>query len=110
MNFDARRKPVPAIAAGRDGFQLRSADGNFTLRLRGLIHSDGRFFANDAADTGTDTFLMRRVRPIVEATLFKNFDFRLMPDFGDGRTVVQDAYLDLRFATGIKVRAGKFKA
>jgi phosphate-selective porin OprO and OprP len=33
-----------------------------------------------------------------------------MPDFGEGRTVLQDAYLDLRFTTRFKVRAGKFKA
>ena len=105
-----RMKAVPAIGAGREGFQLRSADGNFVLRLRGLIHSDGRFFANDEGDAANDTFLMRRVRPIVEATMFKNFDVRLVPDFGEGRTVLQDAYLDLRFATPFKVRAGKFKA
>ena len=105
-----RLKTAPAVGAGRDGFQLRSGDGSFALRLRGLIHSDGRFFADDEADAAADTFLLRRVRPIVEATMFRKFDLRLMPDFGDGRTVVQDAYLDLRFATGIKVRAGKFKA
>ena len=104
-----RIKTAPTIGAGRDGFQLRSADGNFVMRMRGLVQSDGRFFENDKTDTAADTFVMRRVRPILEATMFKNFDFRLMPDFGGGTTVVQDAYLDLRFATAFKVRAGKYK-
>ena len=78
---DAERlKTAPTLGAGREGFQLRSADGSFVLRLRGLVHSDGRFFADDSVDTAADTFVMRRVRPIVEATMFKNFDVRLMPD------------------------------
>jgi len=32
-----------------------------------------------------------------------------MPDFGNGRTVVQDAYIDTRFDPRAKLRAGKFK-
>ena len=33
-----------------------------------------------------------------------------MPDFGEGRTVLQDAYPDARFTPGLKLRAGKFKS
>ena len=32
-----------------------------------------------------------------------------MPDFGGGTTVLQDAYVDLRFTPAVKIRAGKFK-
>jgi phosphate-selective porin OprO/OprP len=102
-------KTAPTVSAGRDGFQLRSSDGAFALRLRGLVQSDNRFFVDDSTQSAVDTFVLRRVRPIIEATLFRNFDFRITPDFGNGTTVVQDAYLDLRFATGFRVRAGKQK-
>ncbi len=57
-----------------------------------------------------DTFVMRRVRPVLEGTIFGNVDFRVMPDFGEGRTVLQDAYADLRFTPAVKLRAGKFKS
>ena len=57
-----------------------------------------------------DTFVMRRVRPVLEGTIFGNVDFRIMPDFGEGRTVLQDAYADLRFTPALKLRAGKFKS
>jgi len=106
----AQSKTAPAIGAGRDGFQLRSADGSFQLRLRGLAQSDGRFFVDDSTEIAPDTFTMRRVRPILEATVYKVFDLRLMPDFGGGTTVVQDAYIDLRFTPALRVRGGKFKS
>jgi phosphate-selective porin OprO/OprP len=95
--------------AGKDGFSLKSADGNFQLKLRGYVQLDGRFFQSDDQRPATDTFTLRRVRPIVEGTLYKIFDFRIMPDFGGGQTVLQDAYLEGRFTPAFKVRAGKFK-
>lgn len=105
-----RTRSAPVVSAGGDGFQFRSADGAFALRLRGLVQSDGRFFGSDEADIAADTFVMRRVRPIVEGTVFRKFDVRLMPDFGNGRVVLQDAHLDLRFSPRVNVRAGKFKS
>jgi phosphate-selective porin OprO and OprP len=104
------RKAQPRIGAGGDGFSLKSADGAFQLKLRGYVQSDGRFYAPDSAAPATDTFVLRRVRPVLEATMFGRFDFKVMPDFGLGTVVLQDAYLDLRLAPLAKVRAGKFKA
>lgn len=97
------------VTSGRDGFSIRSADGAWQLRLRGYVQFDGRFFFDDEERPANDTFILRRVRPIFEGTVFKIFDFRIMPDFGGGTTVLQDAYLDARFSPKIKVRAGKFK-
>jgi phosphate-selective porin OprO/OprP len=96
----------PRVTAGKDGFALQSADGSFVLRLGGYVQADGRFFDGGAAP---DTFVMRRVRPIVEGTVFKIFDFRVMPDFGGGNTVLQDGYVEARFLPALRMRAGKFK-
>ncbi len=95
--------------SGRDGFSLRSADGAYQLKIRGYVQLDGRVFQGDDERPATDTFILRRVRPIFEGTVFRIFDFRIMPDFGGGTTVLQDAYIDARFSPKIKVRAGKFK-
>ncbi|WP_243372571.1 porin [Geotalea sp. SG265] len=97
------------VGAGKDGFYLKSSNGNYQLKLRGYVQADGRFFAN-SKDAGTDQFLVRRVRPIIEGTIAGNFDFRIMPDFGNGKTELQDAYLDIRFLPELKLRGGKFKA
>ncbi|MEP7326269.1 MAG: porin, partial [Gemmatimonadota bacterium] len=78
-------------------------------RIKGYVHSDGRYYLSDSLKPGTTQFLLRRVRPIFEATVFKIYDFRVMPDFGAGTTVLQDAYIEARFAPGFRVRSGKYK-
>jgi phosphate-selective porin OprO/OprP len=103
----AQDTPAPAQpAAGRDGFTWKSADGAFVLKLRGYVQLDGRFFDGAAA---SDTFLVRRARPILEGTAFQIFDFRVMPDFGGGVTLLQDGYVEARFLPALRLRAGKFK-
>ena len=44
-----------------------------------------------------DSFQATRVRPTIEGTFAGMFDFRFMPDFGQGRSVVQDAWIRSRF-------------
>jgi len=105
-----RAKNAPIVTAGKDGFSLKSADGAWIFRLRGYLQFDGRFIDNEGASPGTDTFLIRRARPIFEGTLGGRFDWRIMPDFGEGKTVLQDAYVDARLATSTKLRLGKFKS
>ena len=95
------------LAVGADGATWRAPDGSFTLKLRGYVHQDGRFF-NEDTPSGTDAFLLRRVRPIIEAASGP-FAVRLMPDFGGGTTVLQDAYIDANITKTIQLRAGKFK-
>ena len=97
-------------AAGGSGFELRSADGAFRVRFRGYLHADNRTYGDDDEARGIDTFLLRRARPIFEATTFRIFDFRIMPDFGNGTTVLQDAYVDARFSRRFNLRVGKAKA
>jgi phosphate-selective porin OprO and OprP len=97
------------LAGWQDGFYLQSPDGDFRLRLRGYLQGDARFFSSEGGDTGPNSFFLRRVRPILEGTVFKNIDFRIMPDFGGGATVLQDAYVDLKFVPQAQLRVGKFK-
>jgi phosphate-selective porin OprO/OprP len=53
-------------------------------------------------------FLLRRIRPSFEGTVAKNFDFKFVPEFGQGAVSVQDAYFDAKFFPEFTVRAGKF--
>jgi phosphate-selective porin OprO/OprP len=106
---DEKAKSGGLAVAGKEGFSLRSADGNYVLRVRGYAQFDGRFWAQDEKKPQVETFLLRRVRPIFEGTVYKIFDFRVMPDFGQGQTVLFDAYMEARFNPAFRVRAGKFK-
>jgi hypothetical protein len=73
----AAQATAPVAVAGANGFELRSADSAFRLRIRGYLHADSRYYGGDDDNRGIDTFLLRRARPIVEATFFKIFDFRI---------------------------------
>lgn len=100
-----------AVTADLSGFQIRSPDKkSYRLRLRGYVQTDGRFFADGGDDTGSSTFTMRRVRPILEGTLFEYADFRIMPDFGGGNASLFDAYLNLRPWSFAQFQTGKYKS
>jgi phosphate-selective porin OprO and OprP len=105
----AAKDKVTATASAKDGFSIKSADGKFAVRLKGLIQTDGRIFVSDKAAPATTTFFLRRARPILEATVGKYLEFRLQPDFGQGATVLFDAYTDVKIAPEFAVRVGKFK-
>src|SRR5688572_29575871 len=77
-----KAKTTPTITAGPEGFSFRSADTNFVLKIRGGLQADGRFYLSDSV--ATDTFLLRRVRPIIEGTVYDKFDYRIMADFASG--------------------------
>ena len=110
-NAANKAKEAPTVSASaKDGFSIQSADKSFRLRLRGYVQADGRFFLDDSEDKSIDTFTLRRVRPILEGTLGKYAGFRIMPDFGEGKTVLQDAYADVNISPLASIRAGKFKA
>lgn len=101
--------PAAQVTADESGFQLKSADGAFALRLRGDAQTDGRFFVGDADGLGVDQILLRRARLILQGTLGGRYDFRLLPNFGQGRLVLEEAYVDARFGPAFALQAGKTK-
>jgi phosphate-selective porin OprO/OprP len=101
---------IGRAGAAADGFTVESADGESWLRITAYAQADGRFLLGDAEEAAIDTFLLRRVRPILQATLARRFDVAVVPDFGGGQAVLQDAYVDARLAPAFRLRAGKFKA
>jgi phosphate-selective porin OprO/OprP len=100
------------VGAGSEGFFLRSADRAFEIRLRGYLQMDGRFFfdnSNNATQPNPNILEIRRARPIIEGILFRYFDFKFMPNFGQGQTTLVDGYLGFNYWPQFQIRAGKFK-
>jgi phosphate-selective porin OprO/OprP len=95
--------------AGPKGFSIASADGSSVVKFRGTLHFDGRFFPDDITPETADTWLLRRVRPTIEGTIAKIYDFRFTPDFAGGRAFLLDAYAAARFKPWFIVQGGKFK-
>jgi phosphate-selective porin OprO/OprP len=100
---------APVVTASPRRFSFRSADPSSSIRPRGVLQLDGRDFLDSASSDGSNTWILRRVRPILEGTVGGLFDFRFTPDFASGRTVIQDAYVTHKFMPESTLQAGKFK-
>ena len=112
-----KAKTTPTISIGADGLVAKSADSNFTMYAHGYAQADARYYLGNK--TVPDTFLLRRVRPIVEGSVFEKFDYRIMLDFGSGNgsgstagnnALLDDAYLNARLFRDFQIQAGKFKS
>ena len=107
---DKPAKPSPQITVGSSGFILQSADTNFVLRFRGLLDFNTRSYFDDGGISGNDGFFLTRLRPIIEGTLWRDFDFRFAPELGgDGATSIRDAYVNYRYRPELQLRLGKAK-
>lgn len=112
---EAKKQPKFNISDGR--IEISSADGANSIRLRGLVQADGRFYldgvnaANNPAGTGTnDTFLLRRARLILEGKFADRFTYVVQPEFGTGSSVqILDANVFASVIPEFGVRFGKFK-
>ena len=98
----------PVRAISKDGFWINGGDG-FALRTGLILQYDGRFFVDDDADPHVDQLIFRSTRLDVSGTVLDHYDFKLMPDFANGKLVVQDAYFDVRYTPYFKLRFGKMK-
>jgi phosphate-selective porin OprO/OprP len=101
--------PPPFSVRWADGLSIESPDGNTKFQVGGLLQIDGRFDVDDPTSTVANTLVLRRIRPIFQGRVWKIFEFRLMPDFGLGTTVIYDAWIDAKLSKGFWVRAGKDK-
>jgi len=106
----AKAKQQAGVNVGDTGVAIKSADGNFELRFRGYVQVDSRNFLGDSDNRLTNTFLVRKARPVFEGTFAKYFDYRLMPEFAGSSVSLQDAYVDVKYWPAATIRAGKFKA
>ena len=105
------QKDVPTFTtAGERGFNFRSGDGLYLLRIKGQLQIDTRWFLNDGAlSDKADTFLVRRMRPSIDGTVFGLVDYKFTPDFAGSSLAVFDAYADIHPFQWLRLRAGKFK-
>src|SRR5579875_2028959 len=78
----AAARTRPQVKLDSDGLTLSSADTNFVIGLHGLIQYDSRSFFDTSSGfkAGSDDFLLRKARPILTGTLFRDFDFNFTPD------------------------------
>ncbi|WP_434111688.1 porin [Methylocaldum sp. GT1TLB] len=109
-------KKTPKLEAGSNGIRFVSPDNEHIVRLRGSVQADYKFFMDDnrtpaGASTGflADRFELKQARIWLEGTLWKYLDFKIMPDFGNGRTILADAFIDAHYFHFASLNFGKQK-
>ncbi len=106
----ALSKAPPLVSVGANGFVMQSSNADFALKLKGVLQVDSRSYFDDGGIQNNDTFLLRRVRPIFEGKVFRDFDFRLMPEFGGSSSPsIRDAWINYQYIPELQLRVGKFK-
>ncbi|MES1980870.1 MAG: porin [Pseudomonadota bacterium] len=112
------QKQNPSVISNSPGYGVISSDGTSELKLHGLIQADGRFYGGSGIASGnssanavpaSDTMLLREFRPILQGTVWSKYDFLFTPDFGNGKVIVVDAFLNARFTPAVQVEIGKQK-
>lgn len=107
--------PLPTPMRAQDAPPPRGEGSvvNFTARqdvtvtFSGYLQADGRWLSG-ARGPMPDGIVLRRARFIVDAALPTGWHLRLQPDFGQGRVVVQDAYVGVERGA-LLWRAGRFR-
>ena len=104
----AKAKEAAVVTVNDKGASLKSANGDYEIKLRGLVQGDARFYLDGVPAGTNDTFLLRTARPTLEGSLGKLVAFRLTPEFAGDSASIVDAYVDLRFIPTYTLRVGKF--
>ena len=99
---DAGRAPSDE----RGGVRLGTG-GEVALTLGGYLQVDGRWVSG-ALQSQPDGLLLRRARLIFDAAMPGGWHVRLQPDFGQGRVLVQDAFVGFQGAR-VTARIGRFR-
>ena len=113
-----KSKTQPTVSIGVGGLQVRSGDSNFVMNVHGYAQADGRFYFGHKAPGTSDNFLLRRVRPIIEGTVWKDYNYRVMLDLPSGSygsnssnnvAILDDAYVNAHFWNEAQFQIGKYK-
>jgi phosphate-selective porin OprO/OprP len=105
----AKAKSTAAVTADTSGFTIKSGDGDFLMKIGADLQVDNRSFFGVGSQSLTDTAVLRRIRPTFSGTVYHYVDYFFRPDFGQGATVIYDAYVELKYFSRAKLRVGKFK-
>jgi phosphate-selective porin OprO/OprP len=119
-----QESPTNITANSKDGFAIKSEDGDYKLQIAGYTQVEAREFADNKKDLGYGSSIIpRRVRLMIQGTVARDFDFFIQPEFGFNNTYssitataptayavgLQDAWIDWKYFPQATVKAGKFK-
>ena len=107
--LDAKVRPLQRAetTAGDKGFALVSPDTSTSLRLRGLLQVDSRWFFDKAIDN--DAFLIRRARLGLEGKFANTTEYQLIGEFASSSASLLDANVTVTYSPELQLKLGRFK-
>lgn len=113
-----KAKSAVSAKADENGFSIGNADKEnpFSLKLGILLQLDGRFWLNDndqkqpTNHSQSNTFLVRRAQPTIDAQLGRHARARVQASFGNTGTLdLQEAWLEVKPVEAVVLTAGRIK-
>jgi phosphate-selective porin OprO/OprP len=95
----------------RDGFRFEDKDGEFLLRVRGLVQLDSRVYGQTGRG-GTDVvngFYLPRTRLYFDGHLTKPIEYQISLQRGYSSLDVLNAYLNFHYGDRFRFRVGRYK-
>jgi len=102
----AGEESIPLDVRWKNDLVLSSGDGDISIRIRGNLHFDSRFFRGDGSNTSQ--FDIRRARIDFQGRLYRCITFRLQAELADS-PYLRNAWADYRFGEGLHLRGGQMK-
>jgi phosphate-selective porin OprO/OprP len=101
---------TPIVRASDEGFRFSSPNDDYRIRFGGVFQGNGRFFTSGNDKNTSSTFYINKARPIVSGAVGEYYEFQITPDFGQGKAVLQDAWLNIAYFPQAQLQIGKYKA
>lgn len=101
-------KSQPKLTASDGRIEVASGDGASSLRLRGLVQADGRWYESDLGSN--DNFVIRRARLGFEGKFSRIIGYQIIGEFGGGSPSLLDANVTLQPGPAFGVKIGRFRS
>jgi hypothetical protein len=102
LEEEANKKP-PFTAGYENGFFLRSADGNFSMRVGGRASMHALYQQEDTSQNST--FFVDRARAYIDGVLYKYFQYKVEAELASS-SILRDAYLNVTYDPRANVQIG----
>lgn len=109
QELEAKQKAQPRVdvAPAEKGFLFTSPDAENTLRVRGMVQVDSRWFFDKSIDN--DAFIVRRARIGLEGKIAKTTEYQVVGEYAGSTATLLDANLTLNYAPEAQFKFGRFK-
>ena len=101
-------KSTVDVIVNKGGFQAKSRDKEFAVKIGGRIQVDSAWYDEDGSEMGNGTEL-RRARIHIQGYMFRDWGYKFSYDFtGTGKGGIKDAFISYNGFDHVQLKVGCF--